>query len=1160
MVEEEFVHLHVHSDHSLLDGACNLDVLLNKTVESNMSALALTDHGNLYGAVSFIDKANKLGVKPIIGCELYVAPHSIYEKKKKEDKSKEHNFHITLLAENQIGFKNLIKLVSKAHLDGLYYKPRVDKDLLQQYHEGLIALSGCATGELAVSLLQDNIDNAAEIALWYRKVFGENNYFIEIQNHGLENELKIIPMLIDLAKRFKIPLVATNDVHYINKEDYYPHDILLCIQTNKLVTDTDRLRFGSNEFYFKSSKEMKSLFANVPEAISNTVNIAKRCNVKLPEKQYLLPKFPIPEGFSPENYFKEIVYKGFEERKKQLEKKHTLGKLKHSLEEYEKRLKREIEIILKMNFASYFLIVSDFIHYAKSKGIPVGPGRGSAASSFVAYCMGITDVDPLEYDLLFERFLNPERITMPDIDIDFCADRRSEVIEYVKSKYGKENVAQIITFQTMQAKGAVKDVGRALNFKYSDRDKITKLIPNSAGITLTECINFVPQLNELMKDNSIAKLIAIANKLEGLIRNGSTHAAGIVIAPVPLIELLPLTRGKEGEIITQYDMNALERIGLLKMDFLGLSNLTIIDDAIKLIKKDKGIDINLSEIPLDDEEVFKLFSEGKTNGIFQFESAGMKQQLLKAKPSRFEDLIALNALYRPGPMQMIDNYCARKNGQVPIEYELPEMENILKETYGIMVYQEQVMQIASLIAGYSLGEADILRRAMGKKKKDIMQQQKEKFILGAEKKNIPKQKALEIFEKMSSFAEYGFNKSHSAAYAYLAYQTAYLKAYYPVQFMAALLSNKMGKLEEVSKYLSECKEMKIEVLPPDVNESDKSFTTKENKIRIGLAAVKNVGSAALDSILEARKKYGRFDSLYDFSEKVDLTKVNKRVIESLIKAGAFDSFGLKRKILFDTLNEAMEYGLKMKREKEKGQSLLFQIHLKKENNSIGGINKLINKVELEWNDLELLHYEKDTLGFYLSGHPLEKYREEIKEFTTCEIEELSENYDGQEVIIAGIIGKKTTKKTKKGDIMGIFELEDMADRIEANVFPSNYSELHKSIQENKEVIVKGKFDITDNRKQLIVSDIIPLEKAKESFGRSIIVKLPALGLPENKLIELAEIIKRHKGNCTFYLDFHYPDKRLIRIKAGEEYKVKTDQALIDDIERLIGKDSIFIKK
>ena len=677
MVKEEFVHLHVHSDYSLLDGACNLDVLLKKAIDLNMLALALTDHGNLYGAVNFIDKANKLGVKPIIGCELYVAPHSIYEKKKKEEKSKEHNFHITLLAENEIGFKNLIKLVSKAHLDGLYYKPRVDKDLLQQYHEGLIVLSGCATSELAISLLQNNIDNAEEVMLWYRKVFGDNNYCIEIQNHGLENELKIIPMLIDLAKRFNIPLVATNDVHYINKEDYYAHDILLCIQTNKLVTDADRLRFGSSEFYFKSSREMKSLFANIPDAVFNTVDIAKRCNVKLSDKQYLLPKFPIPQGSSPENYFKAIVYKGFEERKKQLEKKRILGKLKHSIEEYEERLKKEIEIILKMDFASYFLIVWDFIHYAMSKGIPVGPGRGSAAGSLVEYSMGITDVDPLEYDLLFERFLNPERITMPDIDIDFCADRRSEVIEYVKNKYGEENVAQIITFQTMQTKGAVKDVGRALNFKYSDRDKITKLIPNSPGITLAECINFVPQLNELMKDNSIAELIAIANKLEGLIRNGSTHAAGIVIAPVPLIELLPLTKGKEGEIITQYDMNALERIGLLKMDFLGLSNLTIIDDAIKLIKKDKGININLSEIPLDNEEVFKLFSEGKTNGIFQFESAGMKQQLLKVRPSRFEDLIALNALYRPGPMQMIDNYCARKNGHIPIEYELPEMESIL---------------------------------------------------------------------------------------------------------------------------------------------------------------------------------------------------------------------------------------------------------------------------------------------------------------------------------------------------------------------------------------------------------------------------------------------------------------------------------------------------
>jgi DNA polymerase-3 subunit alpha len=773
--------------------------------------------------------------------------------------------------------------------------------------------------------------------------------------------------------------------------------------------------------------------------------------------------------------------------------------------------------------------------------------------------LGITDVDPLEYSLLFERFLNPERITMPDIDIDFCARRRSEVIEYVKSKYGKDNVAQIITFQTMQAKAAVKDVGRALNFKYSERDKITKLIPNTPGVSLADCINTIPQLNEMIKNPDIENLISIAMKLEGIIRNASTHAAGIVIAPVPLIELVPLARMKEGEIVTQYDMNALEQIGLLKMDFLGLSNLTIIEDTIRLIKRNKGIEVNLNEIPVDDENVFKLFSNGKTDGVFQFESAGMKQQLMKVKPTRFEDLIALNALYRPGPMQMIDDYCARKNGEVPVEYEIPEMEEILKETYGIMVYQEQVMQIASKVAGYSLGEADVLRRAMGKKKRDIMEAQKDKFITRAEEKGIPKDLATKIFNKMSSFAEYGFNKSHSAAYAYLAYQIAYLKVYYPVEFMAALLSNKIGDLEEVSKYLKECKEMGIEVLPPDVNESEEDFSIKGNKIRIGLAAVKNVGSAALSSIIKARKRYGRFASLFDFCEKVDLTKVNKRVIESLIKSGAFDSFGMKRKFLFDSLATAMDYGMTKRKDKEFGQALLFEPQ--PDNTQTAYFNdKKINSSaqDEEWLESDLLAYEKDTLGFYLSGHPLEKYIPEIKEFTTCSIEEITDKHDGKEVLIAGIINHKNTKRLKDGKCLTIFELEDMTDRIEAIVFPSSQKALDNKINNNAEVIIKGKIDISDNRKQLIVSDVIPLSKAAEYFGKAVIIKIHALGISEEKLKRLQKAVKNHPGQCTLYLDFLMPDKSVIRIKTGENYKVKASNELKEEINSILGQASTTI--
>lgn len=1177
MNKPNFVHLHVHSDYSLLDGASNIDALIRRANELDMPAIGLTDHGNLFAAIHFMDKANRAGIKPIIGCEIYVAPGKFTDKTKKDSSTEDSNHHLTMLAENEIGFKNLIKLVSIAHLEGFYYKPRVDKELLAQYHEGIIALSGCLTGELATALLNDDIGRAEEVVIKHRQIFGENNYFLEIQNHGLPREIKIVPRIIELSKRFKIPLIATNDSHYIYQDNHHAHDILLCIQTNKMLTDENRLRFETDQFHVKSYDEMFQVFKDAPDALHNTLLIAERCSVTLPEKKYLLPQFPIPEGYTTESYFEMVARKSFEKKKVSLLRKHQASNLKYSLAEYESRLDKEIQRIIDMKFAGYFLIVWDFIQYAKKNNIPVGPGRGSVAGSLVAYSLGITDIDPLQYDLLFERFLNPERITMPDIDIDFCANKREKVINYVKGKYGEQNVAQIITFQTMQARGAIKDVGRVLNFSFADRDRITKMIPLSPGVTLANSVESIPQLQEIMKDPKIADLINIAQSLEGLTRNSSTHAAGIVIAPMPLIELVPLTRGRGDERVTQYDMNALERIGLLKMDFLGLINLTIIKETLDLIKKDTGIEVNLEEVALDDSKVFRLFCDGKTNGIFQFESAGMKQQLLKAQPTKFEDLIALNALYRPGPMQMIDDFCARKHGKVEIRYDVPETENILKETYGIMVYQEQVMQIASAIAGFSLGEADILRRAMGKKKRDIMKQQEEKFIQGATAKGFSEAVSINIFEKMSSFAEYGFNKSHSAAYAYLAYQTAYLKSHFPVQFMASLLSNKMGNMEEISMYLNECHEMGIEVLPPDVNESEKDFTTKGNKIRIGLAAVKNVGATALDSIFSARKRNGRFTSLFNFCEDVDLTKVNKRVTESLIKSGAFDSLGLKRKHLFDNVNRAIEQGQKARKEKQTGQQLLFDsvelesVRVQKESLRWNNRNSEETRLsfdesmynfqspsEPEWDNATMLANEKETLGFYLSGNPLAKYQEEIKEFTSCSLENLNEDWDEKEVVLAGIIGKPTTKRTKKDEIWATFELEDVTSQIEATVFPQAYKRIYNEICANAEVIVTGRFEIDDNRKKIIVSDIVQLNSAREHFAQGLMVKISALGLPEDKLRILRELATKYPGKCPLYLQFKYPNKPTTIVQASKEFSVRPDPSLLNHIKELFGPHSVRI--
>src|SRR5438309_4427533 len=920
----QFVHLHLHTDYSLLDGACDVEKLCQRVQELGMPAVAMTDHGNIFGAVHFVNAAHKHGVKPIVGCELYVC--------KKEDhraapEGDTYN-HLLVLAENEEGYRNLVKITSEASLHGFYYKPRVSKKFLAEHSRGLIGRTGCLKGEVAERLMEGNYEAASEAAGSYRDIFGKENFYLEIQDQGLEMEHRIHPDLFRLEKDLGLPLVATNDSHYLCENDAHAQDVMICIQTGKSIQDTNRMKFQGSGFYVKSHDEMYRVFKDSPEVLTRTLDIAERCSMRLEKVSNPFPHFDVPDGYTLDSYFEEVTRKGFARRLETLRTLEGQGRLKHSLTEYEQRLKQELSIIQQMRFSGYFLIVWDFIRYAREHDIPVGPGRGSAAGSLVSYSMGITDLDPLQHELLFERFLNPERVSMPDIDIDFCMNRRGEVIDYVTAKYGRENVAQIITFGTMAAKAAIKDVGRAMDMPYSDVDRIAKMVPTTLNIKLEDALTQSAALQEAyQKDPQVRQLLDTARKLEGLVRNSGVHAAGVVISPRPLIELVPLHKTKNDEIVTAFDMVAIEKMGLLKMDFLGLTTLTILDDTLKLIAQ-KGTNLKLEDIPLEDHETYeRVFYKGLTSGVFQFESSGMRDVLRRYQPNSIEDLTALNALYRPGPIQggMIDDFIERKHGRRKIEYDLPELKEILQETLGVFVYQEQVMQTANKLAGYSLGDADLLRRAMGKKKAEEMAAQRERFVQGATKNGFPARKIEKIFDLMAQFAGYGFNKSHSAAYALLAYHTAYLKTHHPLDFMAALLTSITGDTDCVVKYINECREMGIAVEPPDINVSDANFTPHGQAIRFGLAAVKNVGGNGIESIVAGRKKLGRnFKSFYEFCEEVDLRLLNKRVLESLIKSGAMDCFG-RRAQLMQALDTAIEQAQKAQRDAESGQHGLFGV-------------------------------------------------------------------------------------------------------------------------------------------------------------------------------------------------------------------------------------------
>src|SRR5215470_1090532 len=1040
-----FVHLHLHSGFSLLDGACDHDTLAQTAAKYKMPDVAVTDHGNLFGAIGFYEAAKKAGVKPIIGCEMYISKTNRFDR---EPSSGRPN-HLIVLCENEKGYQNLVKLVSKGYLEGFYYKPRIDKELLREHSEGLIGLSACLNGEVSANVLAGRIEQAEKAAAEYQDIFGKDRFFLEIHDHGLEKQRKIIPDMLRIGERTGIRVAATNDCHYMQQDDCRAHDVLLCIQTGKTLNDPNRMKFYTDQFFFKTREQMERVFGEIPVALDQTVAIAERCSLKLQKVNNPFPEFAVPPGFTVDTYFAKVVRDGFQDRLEHLKKMADAGALKNPIAAYEKRIDDEIQIIQRMKYPGYFLIVWDLIRYARENDIPVGPGRGSAAGSLVSYCMRITDIDPLQYGLLFERFLNPERISLPDIDIDFCMNRRASVIDYVTKKYGRENVSQIITFGTMAARGVIKDTGRGMEMTYAEVDKIAKMIPAELHITLDKALDQNPDLKNLVQaDARVKELIDVAKRLEGLARHASTHAAGVVISPQPITEFVPLYKSSKDEITTMYPMTDVEKIGLLKMDFLALTTLTIIDDTLKLLKQQEGIDLDMDSLGLDDEKTYELFSAGLTSGVFQFESSGMKDILRRFKPSSLEHLTALNALYRPGPIGggMIDDFIKRKHGAKKVEYELSALKTVLEETYGVIVYQEQVMQIANIIAGYSLGEADLLRRAMGKKKAEEMAAQREKFVSGAQQKGFKDEKKItRLFDLMEQFAGYGFNKSHSAAYAVLAYRTAYLKAHYPQFFMAAILTSERGNQEKVVKYINECREMGISNLPPDINTSDVNFTPTQSGIRFGLTAIKNVGDSAITSIVANKP----FKSLFDFCERVDLRAVNKRVVESLIKAGAFDSVDSDRALLYANVDRAMDWGARKQREKEVGQGGLFGMMMG------GGDERHVMDSADPWAEGLKLKHEKETLGFYITGHPLRKYANEVKTYGNATTGALSEKPSGFDIAIGGLVSALRLMRTKKGEPMAVVLLEDWEGIVEVLIFPEAYVKVQRLLELDAPLLVKG---------------------------------------------------------------------------------------------------------
>src|SRR5690242_14197714 len=1157
MGQPEFVHLHVHTDYSLLDGACETGELLDEASRQKMPAVAITDHGNLFAAANFFNEASKRDVKAIIGCEVYVAKGSRHDRGDKSappngaDRDVEPGArgsnHLVLLCESQEGYKNLVKLVSTGFLEGFYYKPRIDYDILAKHSKGLIALSACLRGAVTEAVAEEKYDQARENAYKLRDVFGKGSFFLEIQDQGLEIEQRVNPQLARLSKETGIPLVATNDCHYLHHEDAHAQDVLLCIQTGKTMGDANRMKFATDQFYFKTAEEMAGIFGEIPEALRRTVEIASRCNVKIDRVKNPFPEFQVPEGHTAGSYFEKVVREGFAQRVVQLERLAKQGTLRNPLAEYERRLTSEIQMILKMRYEGYFLIVWDFIHYARAQGMPVGPGRGSAAGSRVSYALRITDVDPLQYDLLFERFLNPERVSMPDIDIDFCMRRRGEVIEYVTQKYGRENVAQIITFGTMAAKAAIKDVGRAMDIPYGEVDKLAKMVPAELGITLDKALQDAPQLKSAVNsDEKLKDLMNVAQRLEGLSRHASTHAAGVVISPQPLTELVPVYKTNRDEITTQYDMTALERIGLLKMDFLGLTTLTVLQDAVRMVEQNRGIQVDIDNLALDDADTYKLFARGDTTAIFQFESHGMRDILRRYQPMRIEDLTALNALYRPGPIQggMIDDFINRKHGKTKVSYELPQLKDILEETYGVILYQEQVMQIANRLASFSLGEADLLRRAMGKKKKEEMAAQRTKFMDGCARNKIPEKKAERIFNLMEEFAGYGFNKSHSCAYALLAYQTAYMKTHYPVEFMAALLTSETGSTDKIVKYINEARGMGISILPPDVNESDLYFTPVSESIRFGFAAIKNVGENTAKAIRDSRLSQGEFRSLYDFCERIDSRFLNKRVFESLIKSGAMDSLG-GREALLASVDDAVAAVQRASRTRESGQHGLFGTA------AAPAATPFELRDAAPWSEEERLASEYAMLGFYVSGHPLEKYASRLQEWKALSLGEIEGQRNGRELTVAALIVGTRPMRSKKGARWAIYTLQDMTGTQELLAFPESFAKAEQFLKPGTPLLLKVRVQVEEAGTRLSFQEARRIEDIVERAATAEFrVRLATQSLSEDTLDLLEELFAGSPGMSQVIFELESPDGSIALVRSQQ--RVKVTQELSDAVAAIRG--------
>ncbi|MDD5154217.1 MAG: DNA polymerase III subunit alpha [Desulfovibrionales bacterium] len=1146
MERANFIHLHVHTEYSLLDGAIRLRDLFRTAKEYRMPAIAMTDHGNMFGAVDFYQMARQNDIKPIIGCEVYVAP------KNRSDKTARGNeetaFHLVLLAQNREGYKNLCRLVTAAYFEGFYYKPRVDKELLERYNAGLIAMSSCLHGEIPFALLHEGEKAALEKTAAYARIFPDR-FYLELQENGIAEQKTVNSGLKVIADRLSLPLVATNDCHYLRREDARVHDVLLCVQTGKTVGDQNRMRFSTDQLYLRSPAEMESLFSDTPEALQNTVEIARRCNLELELGEYHFPVYPVPEGETLDSKLAEEAKEGLNERLEAMTRKEGPDEKKER--GYRERLAYELDVIRQMGFSGYFLIVSDFINYAKKKGVPVGPGRGSAAGSLVAYALRITDIDPLPYDLLFERFLNLERRSMPDIDVDFCKDRREEVLEYISQKYGgKDYTAQIITFGKMQARAVIRDVGRAMSIPYGEVDRIAKLIPNQLNIRLEEALGKEPRLRELAEqDPRVKDLITVSMALEGLPRHASTHAAGVVISDRPIVEYLPLYRGPKGEVLTQYHMKAVDKIGLVKFDLLGLKNLTIIRHAQELIRKEYNEALDFEQIPLDDQKAYELLSRGDTTGVFQLESAGMKELLIKMKPQTFTDLIASVALYRPGPLEsgMVDDFVKGKHGQIEVSYPVPQLEEILKETYGVIVYQEQVMQIAGTLANYSMGDADVLRAAMGKKIPEIMAAQREKFVTGATKNSVPRKKAEKLFDLMEKFGGYGFNKSHSTAYALIAYQTAYLKAHYPLPFMAALLTSDMDSTDNVVKHIAECREHGIEILPPDINESDSDFSVVKGKIRFGLAAVKNVGMGAIDSIIAARTQEGPFTSLENFCLRVDLRRVNRRVTESLIKAGAFDYMGARRAQLFAVLDDEIGLAQSRQRQKESSQMSIFSEKTLSDTGS-----SITLPIMEEWPRDQLLNFEKEALGLYISEHPLNGYTQEMEKLVTANTVQVAALPEGKEVTLAGLVRSIKEISTRNGERMAFLSLEDLQGVVEIVVFADSYRDCQDLLKSDKPLLVKGKIAGDERGSKIIASEILGLSQALEKSVAALDVRLSLVGLTPEKIIGLKNIVEGHKGHCPLFLHFNLPGKGEVTISLPSALKVAPSAGFIKEIEAFLG--------